>query len=146
MTAVDQDGRRLALLYKYDINTRTDLGRLEGFDYLIEATGNEDVIPQLVEGASPGARILLLGLPYAKPVPVIFSTVPCYEKGIVGSIASEPRDWAEAIRMVRTQAVNLNDHAATVLPLERYEAAWKAVEERREFKVLLSCNAALEGF
>ncbi len=146
VTVVDQDERRLRLLHKYDVNTWQQLGPLEEFDCLVDATGDEEVIPQLIERSKRSAKILLLGLPYGRPVSVSFGSVPCYDKEIYGSIASARRDWEEAIALVRSHVVNLDDHTATVLPLESYEAAWKAVQERERFKVLLTCNASLRGF
>ena len=146
VTVVDRDERRLRLLYKYDLNTRTEIGLLESFDYLVEASGDQEVIPYLIEKSKPSAKILLLGLPYERPVQVSFSTVPCYDKEIYGSIASERKDWKQAVKLLRDGTINLDDHTATVLPLESYETAWKAIKMREVFKVLLSNNAVLDGF
>ena len=75
-----------------------------------------------------------------------FSTVPCYDKEIYGSIASDRKDWERAIKLLQDRTINLDDHTATVLPLESYETAWKAIKMREVFKVLLSNNAVLDGF
>ena len=145
VTVIDRDESRLRLLYKYDINTRREIGLMDGFDCLIDATGNEEVIPHLIEKSGPSAKILLLGLPYTRSVQVCFGSVPCYDKEIYGSIASEHRDWEEAIQLVLNRSINLDDHTATILPLKSYEVAWKAVQEREHFKILLSSNMDLEG-
>ena len=145
VTVIDRDEQRLRLLYKYDINTRTEIGLMDGFSYLIDATGSEEIIPHLIEKSGSSAKILLLGLPYARPIQVRFGSVPCYDKAIYGSIASEYRDWDEAIQMVLNRTVNLDDHTATVLPLKSYEAAWRAVQRHEHFKVLLSNNMDLES-
>ncbi len=112
---------------------------------MIDATGDEKVIPHLIEKSKASAKILLLGLPYLGRVQVCFSTVTCYDKEIYGSIASERRDWEEAIRLVQNRTVNLDDHTATVFPLEAYEVAWKAVQDRERLKVLLATNPVLDG-
>ena len=144
VTVVDPDERRLALLNKYDINTLIAPGGLEKFDYLIEASGNEAVIPMLIEGSKPSASILLLGLPYTRPISVAFSTVTGYDKEIVGSVASQGVDWEEAIRLLSQGAVRVDDHISVVLPLEQYNSAWELQEEKRHLKVLLAVNRELE--
>ena len=146
VTVIDQHEGRLRLLDQYGINSRRELERVETFDYLIEATGNETVIPWLLEGSKPSVKILLLGLPYAQPVPVTFNSVPCYDKEIFGSIASERQDWEEAIRLIRRHTINLDDHTACVLPIESYETAWRQVETHERFKVLLAAHPSLNGF
>ena len=146
VTVIDRDQGRLRLVDKYDINAQSEIGALSGFPYLIDATGDETVIPLLIERSGPSAKILLIGLPYLHPVQVCFSTVPCYDKNVYGSIASEPRDWEEAIQLVRSGSINLEDHTAAVVPLESYETAWKAVLNRERFKVLLLCNPSLAGY
>jgi 2-desacetyl-2-hydroxyethyl bacteriochlorophyllide A dehydrogenase len=146
VTVVDREQRRLQLLYKYGVNTRTEMETLTEFDYLIDATGDAAVIPHLIERSRSSAKILLLGLPYAGTVPVRFSTMPCYDKELHGSIASERQDWRKAIRLIQTGAVNLGDHTATIMPLESYERAWQAVRSYECFKVLLVVNPSLDGF
>ena len=145
VTVLDRDERRLALLHKYDIDTLTSPEKLDRFDYLVESSGNEDMVPTLIEGSKPSAKILLLGLPYLRAVPTIFSTVTGYDKTIIGSVASQSMDWDEAIRLLHLGAVLVQDHTSTVLPLERYQAAWEAHEEKRHLKVLLGVSPELEA-
>jgi D-arabinose 1-dehydrogenase-like Zn-dependent alcohol dehydrogenase/glycosyltransferase involved in cell wall biosynthesis len=146
VTVIDQAGRWLRLLHKYDVNVGRDIGLLHGFDYLIDTTGSEEVIPHLIEKSKPSARILLIGLPYGQLARVNSSNVSCHNKAIYQGTANDRRDWQEAIQLIRTHGVNLDDHMATVLPLESYETAWKSVQEHELFKPLLLCSSALEGF
>lgn len=141
---IDHDEHRLRLLQRYDINVQAELYSIDAFDYLIDATGNEAVLPRLIEQSRPSSKILLLGLPYATPVSVSFATVPCYDKEIYGSIASEPRDWEEAIALVNAGKINLQDHLSHILPLESYEVAWTEIENRSCFKVLLAVNETID--
>ena len=145
ITAVDRDLRRLNLLHKYDVDTLTELGDLDRYDYIVEASGNEDVLPHLIEKSKPSAKLLLLGLPYTRPVQAIFSTVTGYDKVIYGSVASQRNDWVEAIRLIHTGAIKLDDHTAVVEPLEAYKKAWASVEAREHFKVLLNVSKDLEA-
>ena len=145
VTAVDRDPRRLNLLYKYDIDTLTELGDLDKFDYIVEASGNETILPQLIEGSKPSAKLLLLGLPYTRPVETTFSSVTSSDKVIYGSIASHRNDWKEAIRLVQADGVRLDDHTAVIQPLEAYEKAWASLETRDHFKTLLKVSNELDG-
>lgn len=143
---VDPDERWLQLLHKYDVNTWKDLESSTGFDYLIDTTGNGKYISQLIEEARPSAKILLIGPPCLDPVHRSVSAPLSDDQKIYSSGAGESRDWEEAIRLVQTYAINLDDHTMNVLNLECYEAAWKGVKERKLFKALLLCDAALEWF
>ena len=145
VTVVDPEPRRLQLLHKYDIDTLEELGSLSVFDYVVEASGNETVIPDLIENSKPSAKILLLGLPYNQPVQATFSTVTSYDKIIYGSVASQQQDWKEAIQMVRSGAIGLDDHTAIVEPLEAYREAWVSAQAGNHFKLLLSVNKELES-
>ena len=145
VTSVDTDPRRLELLGKYDVDTLSELGGLDRFDYLVEASGNEQVLPHLIEHSKPSARILLLGLPYTTPVLATFSTVTSYDKVIVGSVASRPADWKQAISLVHKGAINLEDHTAVVEPLDSYQKVWESLENREQFKVLLRVSKELEN-
>jgi 2-desacetyl-2-hydroxyethyl bacteriochlorophyllide A dehydrogenase len=145
VTVIDHDAKRLALLQRYDVNTQETLDGLDAFDYLIDASGDEEVLARLIEQSKASAKILLLGLPYDQRVPVLFASVPCYDKTIIGSIASQRRDWQAAIELMRRQVIDLDDHTAHVLPLEAYESAWSAVRGHERFKVLLTCSSTLTG-
>ena len=145
VTSVDPDPRRLDLLHKYDIDTLAELGPLDKYDYLVEASGNEDVLPHLIESSKPSVKLLLLGLPYSRPIQAGFSTVTSYDKLIIGSVASRSRDWGEAIRIVHSGEVSLDDHTAVVEPLENYRKAWNNLETREHFKVLLTVSKELEA-
>ena len=145
VTAVDRDPRRLNLLHKYDIDTLAGLGPLDKYDYIVEASGNEEVLPYLIEKSKPSANLLLLGLPYVRPVQVAFSSVTSYDKVICGSVASQPKDWEEAIRLVNNGVISLDDHTAVVEPLEAYQKAWAGVEAGEHFKLLLTVSKELEA-
>jgi D-arabinose 1-dehydrogenase-like Zn-dependent alcohol dehydrogenase/glycosyltransferase involved in cell wall biosynthesis len=146
VTVIDQAERWLRLLHKYDVNVWRDIGLLQGFDYIIDTTGNEEVTSHIIEKSKPSARILLMRLPNGQPARVSPSNVSSHNKAIYGWTANDRRDWQEAIQLIRTHGVNIDDHMATVLPLESYDTAWKGVREGELFKALLLCNSALESF
>lgn len=143
VTVVDQEPRRLRCLSKFAMNTFSVLTHLESFDYIIEASGNEAVIPQLIQESKPGVKILLLGLPYTKETGIQFSQIVCYDKTIYGSVASRRQDWQEAIRLLKTKSIVLDDFLGQVFPLESYQEAWKIHQEKSCLKVLLTANQDL---
>ncbi len=145
VTSIDPDPRRLKLLEKYDVDTLTELGSLSRFDYLVEASGKEEVLPRLIEQSKPSAKLLLLGLPYTTPVRAAFSTVTSYDKVIFGSVASQSTDWKQAIHLVHTGAINLEDHTAVVEPLDSYQKAWESLENLEQLKLLLRVSKDLEN-
>jgi 2-desacetyl-2-hydroxyethyl bacteriochlorophyllide A dehydrogenase len=146
VTVIDRAEGWLRLLHKYDVNIGREIGLLHGFDYLIDTTGSEEVTAHLIDKSKPSARILLIGLPHGQLTRAGSSAVSSQNKAIYEGTANDRGDWQEAIQLIRTHAINLDDHMATVLPLESYETAWKAIGEGELFKVLLLCNSALESF
>ena len=145
VTAVDRDQPRRELLAKQGIDTLAELGDLDEYDYVVEASGNEQVIPHLIERSKRSAKLLLLGLPYTKPVQAAFSTVPGYDKTIYGSVAHQRRDWDEAIELLRSGKIRLDDHTTVVKPLEDYESAWSSAESAEHFKVLLEVGGDFDA-
>ena len=143
VTSLDQDPRRLKLLEKYDVDTLTELGSFDKYDYVIEASGNEQVLPRIIESSKPSSEILLLGLPYTEPVKTSFSSLTSYDKTVYGSVASHSQDWIEAIRLIHSGALNLEDHTDVVEPLDSYQKAWENVKTRDHFKVLLRVSEEL---
>ena len=141
---VDRDERWLRMLHKYDVNIWKDLESSDGFDYLIDTTGNGKYISQVIDEAKPSTKILLVGPPCTDPVHLSVSEPLGDGKEIYSSGVGEPKDWEEAIRLIQTYAINLDDHTMNILTLESYETAWKGVQEHELFKALLLCNSALE--
>ena len=144
-TVVDPESRWLSLLYKYDVDTLTELGDLSLYDYLIETRGSEEILPYLGENSKPSAKLLLLA-----PPPSALSNAsngPTTGSGNVVRTygASHPRVWKEATRLVSAKAINLDDHTSVVEPLDAYDRVWKSLEAREQFKVLLSANRELEA-
>jgi len=67
-------------------------------------------------------------------------------RNLYSSEFGESQDWVEAIHLIQSYAINLEDHTMNVLPLEDYKTAWKRTREREIFKALLLCSPALEWF
>ena len=55
----------------------------------------------------------------------------------------EQKDWKEAIRLVRSGAVRLDDYATAVEVLDRYQNAWSSAESGEHLRVLLGAGKDL---
>lgn len=117
----------------------------EKLDYNIiaEASGDESLIPELIYRASPGSTILLLGLPLSKKISVEFSYIVGFEKTIVGSVASAPHNWVEAISLLNADKVQVKDLIGKIIPLEEYNLAWNSKPEKG-LRYLLKCNTKID--
>jgi hypothetical protein len=65
VTVFEQNRNRLGYFNGSDINASDDLSGLADFEILAEATGNPDALDAILHQGLAGARVLLLGLPYA---------------------------------------------------------------------------------
>lgn len=111
------------------------------FDTYIEATGDPDVLDMVLRESRAGSNILLLGFPYAHRA-FNFEEVVAFEKAIVGSVGSGPRDFEEALELLprlELQGLTVARH-----PLGSFEAAWNDAKERRWLKVILEADPGLE--
>ena len=148
VTVVDPDNSRLALLEKYEINTLTQLGLLDEFDYLIEASGDSEVLHHLIQMSKPSAKVVSLGRPAftsSNGSPSIPIGNPSGGKVINFPLGGQPADWRTAINLVRKRTVSLDDHTAVVKPLETYREALDRLDTREYFNVLLSASQDLEA-
>jgi 2-desacetyl-2-hydroxyethyl bacteriochlorophyllide A dehydrogenase len=130
----DRDPSRLSDFERLGISTGTALTDLRQFDALVEVTGNPDALDAVLEGSRAGSTILLLGFPYARK-PFNFERVVAYDKTIVGSVGSGPRDFRNAIELI--PQLDLDGYFEHMLPLARFEDAWTMVRQHQCFKVLL---------
>ena len=128
-------------MHKYDLDTLTSLGDLTKYDYFVLTSGNEEMLPQVVAGSNACARILVLGLPDQGTS----KAAAPQEKVVSIPAATQGKVWKEAIRLVHTGAINLEDHTVEIESLEDYCKAWAGVETGERFKVLLSMGNGMEA-
>jgi 2-desacetyl-2-hydroxyethyl bacteriochlorophyllide A dehydrogenase len=137
VTVFDREAARLSLLSEVATSS-TSLGDLDGFDWLVEATGDQSMLTPLLQQSATGATLLLLGLPYA-PHNFSFESIVGFDKTVVGSVGSSGADFEEALATLPLldTSVFLQAH----YPLEEYERAWNAVRSRAHIKVMLKIDA-----
>jgi threonine dehydrogenase-like Zn-dependent dehydrogenase/glycosyltransferase involved in cell wall biosynthesis len=145
VTAVDRDPKRVALLYKYDIDTLAEPGDLGKYDYLIAADVRSDELPGPLAGLKPSAKAMVLGLSGCNAG----ISAPDMDSGN-GRVfnhyaASESSSWQEAVRLIASGTINLDDHIATVEPLGAYGRIWEGVESGESFKVLINVAKKLKA-
>lgn len=136
VTVFDREAARLSLLSEVAA-TSTSLGDLDGFDWFVEATGDQSMLTPLLQQSATGATLLLLGLPYA-PHNFSFESIVGYDKTIVGSVGSSGADFEEALATL--PLLDASPFLQAHYPLEEYERAWNAVRSRAHIKVMLKID------
>lgn len=99
-----------------------------GADLVIDAAGQPALIPRAIAMAAPGGRLLVYGISH-EPVPD-FSTFPLYfkELTLLGSRGLTPEDFAPAIDLVASGAIDVEGFVTHAYPLERVAAAFADYE------------------
>jgi len=99
-----------------------------GADVVIEAAGDPALIAPAIEMLAPGGRLLVYGISH-RPVPD-FTTFPLYYKELTlyGSRALTPGDFAPAIDLVASGAIDVDEFITASYPLERVAEAFAEYE------------------
>lgn len=99
-----------------------------GADVVIDAAGDPALIAPAIEMLAPGGRLVVYGISH-RPVPD-FTTFPLYFKELTlyGSRALTPGDFAPAIDLVASGAVDVDGFITASYPLERVAAAFEEYE------------------
>ena len=100
----------------------------EATDVVVDAAGDPALIAPAIEMLAPGGRLLVYGISH-RPVPD-FTTFPLYFKELTlyGSRALTPGDFAPAIDLVASGAVDVDGFITASYPLERVAAAFEEYE------------------
>ena len=138
VTAVDGHEKFSALLHKYEIDTLSELGPLDQYDFLVDTSQDPGILDRLIEGSKPSAKILSFG-----PV----SSRPASHAGklVYASGTASPEDWKQAVRLIQTGSLSLVDHISAIEPLEYYRRAAESMANSKHLKVLLSASRELES-
>ncbi|MBL8997552.1 MAG: alcohol dehydrogenase catalytic domain-containing protein [Gemmatimonadales bacterium] len=139
VTVTDREPRRLEALGA-EFTTSTSLASLGTSEWIVEATGNQQLLSQVMRESSTGSAILLLGFPYGRE-PFSFESVVAFDRSVIGSVGSSSRDFADALELM--PALDLRHFVGQSLPLAEYERAWELVRSRRHLKVMLRVDQTL---
>lgn len=144
ITVVDPDDRWLPFLFKYEVNTHTKLDNLARFDHFIVEKTDQETLARIVDESKSNARVLILDFPQLGVGPVDRDEIVKNSKFIYDSGIFNRTRWLEAVSLIRNKAIDLVDHASTVIPLDQYREASASAESGEAFKVLLSVNTELK--
>ena len=103
---------------------------------VIEATGNASLLPDVLDCAAKGARVVLLGIFHDKvmldPVSIVRR-----ELQVVGSFCYSWEDFEESLMLLAQGRITTQHIVTHVLPLDQIEEALRLIRERRAIKVVL---------
>jgi 2-desacetyl-2-hydroxyethyl bacteriochlorophyllide A dehydrogenase len=134
VTVFDTNRERLDFFKGSSIKVSDRLRGLDEFEDLIEATGNPDALEAVLHGSPAGARILLLGLPYARRE-FSFESIVAYDKILVGSVGSAAKHFDMAIELL--PQIQTDAFMQSVLPLSQFKKAWEIAKAGSYLKTLL---------
>lgn len=134
VSGFDANEPRLKLLEGKVKKTTTTLDDLENYDVIVEATGSEKILRDVLEKSSPDSTILLLGFPYGD-ITYNFERLVAHEKNIIGSVGAGWHDFENALKLL--PQIHTTHFTQTVLPLAEFEKAWKIHRSGDQLKILL---------
>jgi len=137
VTVFDHNDERLGYFDGSEIRVSDDLSGLADFESLVEVTGNPDALDAILHQSPAGARILLLGLPYAHRQ-FTFENIVAYDKMLVGSVGSAAKHFDLAIELL--PQIKTDVFMEKVLPLARFKEAWEIAKNGKHLKTILRVN------
>jgi threonine dehydrogenase-like Zn-dependent dehydrogenase len=133
VTVFDRMTQRLSLVCE-KAATSQELEGLEQFDWIVEATGDQNVLSTLLQRSGTGATLLLMGLPYAHHA-FSFESIVSFDRAVIGSVGSCAADFEEALQVL--PLIDTRPFLQSAFPLADFEKAWLAVRSRSVLKVML---------
>ena len=137
VTVIDRNPDRLEYLKGSGIDVSQDLLGLRDFENLVEVTGNPEALDAILHKSPAGARILLLGLPYAHRQ-YTFENIVAYDKMIVGSVGSAAKHFKLAVEIL--PQVDMTFFTEKILPISQYAQAWELARSQKYLKVILEIS------
>jgi len=134
VSVFDKNQERLKLLRDKSISVFTSLKNLEKFDVIIEVTGSEDALKEILSKSRVDSTILLLGFPY-REIKYNFEDVVGKEKVIIGSVGAEREDFQKAMEIF--PKLDMMPFTQVVMPLKSFNKAWNEQRLSKNLKILL---------
>jgi threonine dehydrogenase-like Zn-dependent dehydrogenase len=107
---------------------------MERFEWLVEATGSQDVLSSLLQNASTGATLLLLGLPYSSQT-FNFEQIVAFDRSVIGSVGSSGADFDAALTALTK--IDAGPFLRQTYPLADFEQALAAARSKSALKVMI---------
>jgi threonine dehydrogenase-like Zn-dependent dehydrogenase len=140
VTIIDRQGERLSPLEGV-VSTSADFPDLSAFEWLIEATGSQSVLSRILQEASTGATLLLLGLPYSDQT-FNFETIVAFDRTVIGSVGSSAADFEEALATL--PRIQTSPFLKCWFPLGDFEKALDAARSKTNLKIMLRVDSTAE--
>jgi 2-desacetyl-2-hydroxyethyl bacteriochlorophyllide A dehydrogenase len=137
VTIIDRQPERLAAL-RGSVATSTDIADLGQAEWLVEATGSQAVLSSLLQKASTGATLLLMGLPYSDQT-FNFEEIVAFDRSVVGSVGSSGADFREALATL--PMIDTTPFLQTTYTLHQFERALEVAQSKLSLKVMLQLDA-----
>lgn len=137
VTVFDHNPLRIQSINKGNMSGRTEISGLEHFDYIIEATGQTEILKKVLKDSATGVKILLLGLPYST-IDFNFENLVCLDKTVIGSVGSTKVEFAQAVATYTK--LDLKSLIQNFFPLKDYETAWLRQKNGHVAKAILKIN------
>jgi 2-desacetyl-2-hydroxyethyl bacteriochlorophyllide A dehydrogenase len=134
VTIFDKETARLSLLSGV-VSTSQSMEGLERFEWLIEATGAQAVLSMLLQQASTGATLLLLGMPYSDQT-FNFESIVAFDRSVIGSVGSSGSDFEEALTTLPN--IDTASFFRVSYPLEDFEKALIVARTGNVLKVMFN--------
>lgn len=136
VTVIDQEHQRLSLLAGLT-ETSSSLDGVDRFEWIVEATGSQQVLDTLLQRCGTGATLLLLGLPYSEQS-LSFESVVSFDRAIIGSVGSSGADFEQALAILPD--LDTTPFLQATYQLADFEKAWAAFRRRSALKVMLQAD------
>jgi 2-desacetyl-2-hydroxyethyl bacteriochlorophyllide A dehydrogenase len=134
VTIFDKETTRLSLLSGV-VSTSQSIDGLDRFEWLIEATGAQAVLSMLLQQASTGATLLLLGMPYSDQT-FNFESIVAFDRSVIGSVGSSGSDFEEALTTLPN--IDTASFFRASYPLEDFEKALIVARTGNVLKVMFN--------
>lgn len=136
VTVFDKESTRLSLLSGV-VSTAQSIEGLDPFEWLIEATGSQEVLSLMLQQTSTGATLLLLGLPYADQT-FNFESIVAFDRSVIGSVGSNGADFEEALDTL--QHIDTSSFLQKLYPLKEFDKALQTARSNEFLKVMLKAD------
>lgn len=143
VVVIDANAHWLDLVAGRDVDTLDQPQELDDYDYIVVIDGDSHGVPTLLVNSEPPSKIFLLNA-WCANQRGLASQLPLPGRAVIQSGNPQPVDWEESVRLLRAGDLRLEDHAATVKPLDACPRVWAEVKEEKHFKVLLMVSPELE--
>jgi L-iditol 2-dehydrogenase len=136
VAGLSTDGRRLELARELGFAVAVD-DVPEEVDVAIECSGSGGGVTACLRALRRAGRMVVIGLA-GKPVTIPFDEVCLKQLEVTGWLASTPRSWDRAVRLIESRRVLVEPLVTHVIPLDEWEEGFATARSGGGAKVVLT--------